>query len=439
MEYRLNCYSISETGERYDSMGNPHQEDSLYPQHGRCSEEDRLFIVCDGMGGHDHGEVASNVVCQALSTSIFKRMRAGSGVFTERLLDRALDDTYAALDANDTNAPKKMGTTMAMLMLTEQGYITAHIGDSRVYHFRPGDDGNNTRLIFCTEDHSLANTLRRNGRIAEAEEAAAKRHVITRAMQPHMEHRSNPDIHTSADIRPGDYFMLCSHGMLDNLSDDLLKYIFSHQGGNDRNKYNLLMKATASNRDNHSAIVVHIDEVYNNNAARQKAQAHKDMQSQPSNTPAMKRAYAIAGKAKEIIRRGKGDSSTGQVIAKFLIALMGLLTVIMLIYYAFIHHDENPPEAGRAYDGAVQEQEYEGPKEEFGYETAPNTKTGDEEVGQGKDETVQQGEEIIQETADPQPQAEPTAEPTVEPETPSAPSTPSAPEPSTDPGALIIE
>ena len=61
MKYKLKVYIISEIGQRAN------QEDSVFPAPGQQKDSDRLFVLCDGMGGHEAGEVASSTVCQAIS------------------------------------------------------------------------------------------------------------------------------------------------------------------------------------------------------------------------------------------------------------------------------------------------------------------------------------------------------------------------------------
>lgn len=262
MRYKIRVYSIWEFGQRVDSEGNPHQEDSMFPEFGKATDNDRLFILCDGMGGHDAGEVASQTVCEAMGNSILTARPDAGGEFSADDISNAVNDAFDALDLKDNGAEKKMGTTMTMLKLHSRGYSAAHIGDSRIYQIRPGKKRADTVIMFKTEDHSLVNVLLKSGELTPEEAKTFKqKNVITRAMQPTMERRCKADIHESADIQAGDYFYLCSDGMLEHTDDDNLRWIFSDEGGNDEKKVEILKKTTAENRDNHTAFIIHILEV----------------------------------------------------------------------------------------------------------------------------------------------------------------------------------
>lgn len=262
MRYKIRVYSIWEFGKRVDAEGNPHQEDSMFPEHGKASDNDRLFILCDGMGGHDAGEVASQTVCEAMGNCILTACPDAEGEFFADDINKAVNDAFDALDLKDSGAEKKMGTTMTMLKLHSGGYSAAHIGDSRIYHIRPGKKRDDTVIMFETEDHSLVNVLLKSGELTPEEAKTFKqKNVITRAMQPTMERRSRADIHESDDIQAGDYFYLCSDGMLEHTDDDNLRWIFSAEGGDDEKKVAILRDTTVENRDNHTAFIIHILEV----------------------------------------------------------------------------------------------------------------------------------------------------------------------------------
>lgn len=265
MQYKIQVYSFLEDGQRRDEQGRPHQEDCIYPAPGSETPRDRTFILCDGMGGHDAGEVASATVCEAMSRSIANDGHDDRGEFSAADFDAALNAAYEALDAADSGAAKTMGTTMTFLKLHSRGAFIAHMGDSRVYHIRPGKDGESTRILFQTSDHSLVNSLVKLGEMTPEEARVSnQRNVITRAMQPRQTSRCQADCHTIADIRPGDYFYMCSDGMLEQEDMDdgtSLRNIFSHRGGSEEEKVAMLKGATVLNRDNHSAIIVHVLDV----------------------------------------------------------------------------------------------------------------------------------------------------------------------------------
>lgn len=253
MKYKIEPYSIHELGKRQN------QEDSLFPNDGQSSTDDRLFILCDGMGGHEKGEVASSTVCEAISKMILSRWHTDEPLSDELLL-QAIDAAYDALDEKDDNAVKKMGTTLTLLCLHANGATVAHIGDSRVYQFRPSKG-----IVFRTQDHSLVNDLVKIGEITEEEaKTHPQKNVITRAMQPHQPHRAKADIAHLTDIQSGDYFFLCSDGMLEQTSDENLFNVITKQGISNEEKVNMLRNLTDENSDNHTAHLIYIDKVKDN-------------------------------------------------------------------------------------------------------------------------------------------------------------------------------
>ncbi|MBO5932872.1 MAG: serine/threonine-protein phosphatase, partial [Bacteroidaceae bacterium] len=176
MKYILKAYNIWELGQRAN------QEDSIYPEYGKATDSDRLFILCDGMGGHSSGEVASQTVCSSMSSSVLNNCPDSEGSFSDEDFKIALDDAFNALDAKDNGAVKKMGTTLTFLKLHSDGCTIAHIGDSRVYHIRPGKEAADTEILFQTVDHSLVNDLIKIGELTPEEAKFSKqKNVITRA------------------------------------------------------------------------------------------------------------------------------------------------------------------------------------------------------------------------------------------------------------------
>ena len=255
MKFKIKAYNLQELGQRTN------QEDSLFPALGRSTSDDRLFVLCDGMGGHEKGEVASATVCATLSRVILSAWHPGE-VLSDELFLQALSAAYDALDAKDNGEERNMGTTLTFLCLHAGGATVAHIGDSRIYQLRPASKNSPARIVFRTQDHSLVNDLVKIGEITEEE---AKHHpqknVITRAMQPCQEHRAKADIAHLTDILPGDYFYMCSDGMLEEASDENILNIITKPNATDEQKLEMLRNVTEENKDNHTAHLIHIDGV----------------------------------------------------------------------------------------------------------------------------------------------------------------------------------
>ena len=172
---------------------------------------------------------------------------------------------FQLLIKKDNGAEKKMGTTMTFLKLHNAGATVAHIGDSRVYHIRPGKDGENTDILFVTEDHSLVNDLIKIGELTREEARTSKqKNVITRAMQPNMERKPKADIKHITDIKAGDFFYMCSDGMLEQEemeNGESIRNIFSDAIKSVEDKVSILSEVTKNNRDNHTALIIQILEV----------------------------------------------------------------------------------------------------------------------------------------------------------------------------------
>lgn len=243
--------AIHELGKRAN------QEDSIYPIEGKATENDRLFLLCDGMGGHEHGEVASQGVCKSLSSFLLQYAVASEGL-EDKLLSDALAYAYEELDklaiAGDS---RQMGTTLTLLYFHSNGCTAAYIGDSRIYHLRPSSH----TILYKSRDHSLVYDLYQAGELTYEEmKTFPQKNVITRAMIAGDRNHPKPDVIHISDIQPGDYFYICSDGMLEQMEDEELLDVFS-ANVRDEEKQQMLISETSDNKDNHSAYIVHIKEV----------------------------------------------------------------------------------------------------------------------------------------------------------------------------------
>ena len=256
---RINIYqplAIHELGKRAN------QEDCIYPIEGKATENDRLFLLCDGMGGHEHGEVASQSICKSLSSFLLQHAVASEGL-EDKLLSDALAYAYEELDklaiAGDS---RQMGTTLTLLYFHSNGGTAAHIGDSRIYHLRPSSH----TILYKSRDHSLVYDLYQAGELTYQEmKTFPQKNVITRAMIAGDRNHPKPDVIHISNIQPGDYFYICSDGMLEQMEDEELLDVFS-ANVRDEEKRQMLISETSDNKDNHSAYILHIKDVSHDEA-----------------------------------------------------------------------------------------------------------------------------------------------------------------------------
>jgi protein phosphatase len=232
--------SIHEIGQREN------QEDSI------IQWDNRLFVLCDGMGGHEKGEVASQTVCQSLATWFENNIKPDKP-FCDDQLREAIEFAYTELDKYADDNPRQMGTTLTLLYIGSKGITAAHMGDSRIYHIRP-----EAGVLYQSRDHSLVFDLFQAGEITYEQMATfPQKNIVTRAMTPGEDNRMRPDIIHITDIQPNDYFYMCSDGMMEKMTNNELLTLFSADM-DDKMKVGQLKMATNQNFDNHTAWIIHI-------------------------------------------------------------------------------------------------------------------------------------------------------------------------------------
>lgn len=199
------CYGKTDPGVR-----RPNNEDAYYPTD--HADDLGLFIVADGLGGHEAGEVASRLAVETAATVVREAARQDH---PSDMLRRAVAAAnLKVLDESQRNAATRgMATTLtALLLLPDAGHI-AHVGDCRIYRWRQGEP-----LAQLTHDHSRIQTLLDQGLVTEEQAATHPwRHQLERALglEPEVEidGKSFPRV-------PGDRFLLCSDGLIRVISDD---------------------------------------------------------------------------------------------------------------------------------------------------------------------------------------------------------------------------
>jgi protein phosphatase len=202
-----------------------------------------VFAVADGMGGAQAGEVASRIAAEAFEAPL-KESQAG-----ERQLKRIVQNANKRIHelAQDDASRAGMGTTLTAALLGEDEISLAHVGDSRAYRLRDGE------LSQLTNDHSLVEELRRQGRLTDEQaEDHPQRSIITRALGPEADVKIDT---MTFPARDGDVYLLCSDGLTTMVNEDRIAEILLEASSLDSAVKELVHVANGEGgRDNITAV-----------------------------------------------------------------------------------------------------------------------------------------------------------------------------------------
>lgn len=179
-----------------------------------------LYIIADGMGGHENGELASSIAVSKLSTHVINAFFLPSISSAEHQMDTPIQEVMrdGVMDAHQAIKQVAMGsgTTLTAALIVGDQITIAHVGDSRAYTIDP--DG---QMQLLTHDHSLVKRLEEIGQLTPAEASIhPKRNLLYRALG--QVEQLEPDI-TSFSTHPGLQLLLCSDGLWGAVPDDELR------------------------------------------------------------------------------------------------------------------------------------------------------------------------------------------------------------------------
>jgi serine/threonine protein phosphatase PrpC len=208
--------------------------------------EDGLWLVADGMGGHDSGDVASQSIVHALASLVLPS-RLSSVVES---IEVALEQVNAALitEAKSREDNSIIGSTAVVLVSWGTLAIMMWVGDSRLYRLRDGV------LSQLTQDHTQVEALVQQGLLSKEEaETHPQSNVITRAVGA-SEYLLVDIDHEEVEL--GDYFLLCSDGLNKELSDREIESVLKHPGSADQHCLELVNKCLERNGQDNVTLIL---------------------------------------------------------------------------------------------------------------------------------------------------------------------------------------
>jgi len=191
-----------------------------------CNNDERLFLVADGMGGHASGEIASKLAIESINEFVITSRANGAkwpikyrknfsleqnrllaGVYLSHLRIKQVGESDPSMGG--------MGTTITGAIVDGESLAVVNVGDSRVYRVR------DKVLTQITVDHSLVMEQAKNGIISEEEaEGHPYRHILTRALG-HIQSSSKIDVFSS-EILQKDLYLICSDGLYTMIDNDII-------------------------------------------------------------------------------------------------------------------------------------------------------------------------------------------------------------------------
>lgn len=261
----LTHYSASNPGRRRTN-----NEDNYYAFTSQFSENGvnriykgykGLYILCDGMGGHESGEVASAEAISAIRTSILPTLPFELGfedvrkLFEDSIVNKANEAIYQLNESQNRKLEKRMGTTVILGLVSDNRLYVAHVGDSRIYMVTKDEfsqiteDHNvamkNYRDGFGTFDDAIRNTSTRWGK------------VLTQALGPRSGDTIVPEINAFT-LAKDCYLIFCSDGLTDMVTDEGIHEIIKNNWDSPEDTVNNLINKANENggKDNITIVAV---------------------------------------------------------------------------------------------------------------------------------------------------------------------------------------
>jgi serine/threonine protein phosphatase PrpC len=226
-----------------------------------------LFVLADGMGGYNAGEVASGMATSLITDgfheaweprTVERLSREEAKALAERLIREQIARANTAVFTTSQNNPEcaGMGTTLVMSLFHDNFVAVAHIGDSRLYRLR----GESMEQV--TRDHSLLQEQLDSGLITPEEaKLSQNKNLVTRALgiDPTVE----PEVHVHEAL-PDDLYLLCSDGLSDMVEDEEIRLTLITLKSNPSLTVQQLVQSANDNggRDNISAMLIRVAEPY---------------------------------------------------------------------------------------------------------------------------------------------------------------------------------
>ena len=240
----MQTFSITDTGRTRDA-----NQDYVFCEEHAIGSFPNLFIVADGMGGHNAGDTASRMCVEVVVSQIEKSTKVTPIGILEQAVAAANETVYDA--SLEDVALYGMGTTLVGTVVFGDTAYVINVGDSRLYAFRD-------TLKQVTVDHSLVEEMVQSGKLQkEAIRTHPNKNIITRALGTNRTVKADC---FEIEVREGDVLLLCSDGWTNMLEDDRIESIIKQYKNDMKRAGEILIEEAneAGGKDNISVVLVRL-------------------------------------------------------------------------------------------------------------------------------------------------------------------------------------
>ena len=240
----MQTFSITDTGRTRDA-----NQDYVFCEEHAIGSFPNLFIVADGMGGHNAGDTASRMCVEVVVSQIEKSTKVTPIGILEQAVAAANETVYDA--SLEDVALYGMGTTLVGTVVFGDTAYVINVGDSRLYAFRD-------TLKQVTVDHSLVEEMVQSGKLQkEAIRTHPNKNIITRALGTNRTVKADC---FEIEVREGDVLLLCSDGFTNMLEDDRIESIIKQYKNDMKRAGEILIEEAneAGGKDNISVVLVRL-------------------------------------------------------------------------------------------------------------------------------------------------------------------------------------
>lgn len=246
----MNIYGMTDKG-----MMRKNNEDSFFLTLGSVGVFDSLMVVCDGMGGHRLGEVASSAAVHAVVNSIESEPDMNPAYVMEQAVSIA---NLEVRKSSEEHRSFGMGTTLVACGIQGKTAYVANVGDSRLYLINQNEQS----ILQVTHDHSYVEEQVARGLLERgSDEYNRKKNVITRAVGVYSEVEADQ---FEIDLAEGDYILLCSDGLTNMVGDEEIREIVLDESRTVEERVRALVDAANGygGSDNITVVLYDTEEVF---------------------------------------------------------------------------------------------------------------------------------------------------------------------------------